>query len=315
MKLSIIVPVYNVEKYLPRCLDSLVKQSIDDYELILVNDGSPDNCQQIIDDYKARYPHIIRSLVIDNGGQGRARNFGLDIAQGEYIGFVDSDDWAAPEMFKTMYEAAVSNEAEVVICDAVAVFPDGREEYMPSTYREDMPLAAAGNCWDKIYRRELLEGIRFPHGLWYEDFSFTAKALYRAERIVHIPQAMYCYRCGQQSTMRNNNSRRNLEIIEIIEDIRRSIPDISGTDCFDELIMGHVLLDSINRVALHKSVDRNTVIEKLRLYCRENVADLGASPAFKRQAKNRRIIMWLNYHGLHDVSRLLLSVKRKLAGR
>ena len=312
MKLSIIVPVYNVEKYLPQCLDSLVNQSIDDYEIILVNDGSPDKSQQIIDEYSARYPGLINCLVIDNGGQGRARNFGLDIARGEYIGFVDSDDWAEPEMFKTMYDAAVANMADIVICDAVAFFPDGREEAMPSTYSEDMPLTAAGNCWDKIYRRQLLEGIRFPHGLWYEDFSFTAKALHRAERIVHIPQPLYKYRCGQASTMRNSNSLRNLEIIDIVEDIRRSIPEINGTACFDELVIGRVLLDSINRVALHKTKDRNMVIDKLRNYCRENVPDLGSSSAFKMQARNRRIVMWLNYHGLHDVSKLLLAVKKSL---
>ncbi len=312
MKLSIIIPVYNVERYLPQCLDSLVNQTLDDFEIILVNDGSPDNSQQIIDDYSSRYPGLIRCLVIDNGGQGRARNFGLDLAQGEYIGFVDSDDRAKPDMFKTMYDAAVSNNADVVVCDAVAFFPDGREEHMPSTYRADMPLAAAGNCWDKIYRRQLVEDIRFPHGLWYEDFSFTAKALYRAKSIVYIPEAMYEYRIGHSSTMRNSNSLRNLEIIDIIEDIRRDIPEISGTDCFEELIIGHVLLDSINRVALHKSSNRDEVIEKLRRYSRENVPDLSGSAAFKRQGKNRRIVMWLNYHGLHDVSRLLLEVKKRL---
>lgn len=315
MKLSIIVPVYNVEKYLPQCLDSLVEQTIDDYEIILVNDGSPDNSQQIIDEYSARFPGLIRCLAIDNGGQGRARNFGLEIAQGEYIGFADSDDQVLPHMFKTMYDAAISSEADVVICDSVAFFPDGREDYMPSPYAESMPLAAAGSCWDKIYRRELLEGIRFPHGLWYEDLSFSAKALYKAKRIVYLPQAMYKYRCGQTSTMRNNNSVRNLEIIEIIEDIRRSLPDIGGTDSFDSLVIGHVLLDSINRVALHKSNDRSAVIEKLRSYCRENVPDLCGSPAFKSQARNRRIIMWLNYHGLHDVSRFIIENKKRLKSK
>lgn len=315
MKLSIIVPVYNVEKYLPQCLDSLVKQTLEDYEIIIVNDGSPDKSQQIIDDYSSRYPGLIKSLVIENGGQGRARNFGLDIARGDYIGFADSDDWVEPDMFKTMYDAALDNSADVVICDVVAFFPDGREEYIPSAYREDMPLAAAGSCCDKIFRRQLLEGIRFPVGLWYEDFSFSVKVIYKAKRIVHVKKGMYKYRCGQISTMRNNNSLRNLEIIEIMDDIRKSLPEIDGTDSFDALIIGHVLLDSINRVALHVSKDRNAVIKCLRDYCRENVPDLTGSPAFKRETKNRRIIMWLNYHGLHDISGIILATKRWLKGK
>lgn len=315
MKLSIIVPVYNVEKYLPECLDSLVKQTLDDYEIIVVNDGSPDNSQSIIDEYKASYPGLIRDIVIDNGGQGRARNFGLDMARGDYIGFVDSDDRVEPHMFKTMYDAALENSADVLICDAMAFYPDGREEYLSSAYREDMPLAAAGSCWDKIFRRSLLEGIRFPVGLWYEDFSFSAKALYRAGRTVHLAQALYRYRCGHSSTMRNNNSKRNLEIIQIIEDIRESIPGIGSSDSFRELVLSHVLLDSVNRVALHKSKDRDAVIAKLRAYCRTCVPTLRGCAAFRRQPRNRRIVMWLNYHGMHEASRLLLGLKRKLADK
>lgn len=315
MKISIIVPVYNVEKYLPRCLDSLVNQSLDNYEVILVNDGSPDNSQQIIDEYKERYTHIIKSLVIDNGGQGRARNFGLEMAQGEYIGFVDSDDWLDINMYESMYNAAVKENADIVMCDFVCFFPDGREEHIDREFDLERPYCAAGSCCDKIFRRTLVEGMRFPEGVWYEDFSYSARALLKANKVVHMKKAFYHYRCGHISTMRNTNSLRNLEIIEILDGIRCEVPSISGTECFDELVIDHVLLDSISRVSLHKTRERNAVIEKLCRYSRENVPDLRGSAAFKRQGKNRRIVMWLNYHGLHDVSRLLLEGKKRLKNR
>ena len=102
MKVSIIVPVYNVEKYLPKCLDSLVSQTIDDFEILVVNDGSPDRSQDIIDEYSRRYPEKVVSLVKENGGQGSARNMALEIAKGEYIGFVDSDDWVDVTMYEKM---------------------------------------------------------------------------------------------------------------------------------------------------------------------------------------------------------------------
>ena len=106
MKLSIIVPVYKVEEYLGECVDSLLSQTIDDYEVILVDDGSPDNSGKIADEYAAANPDMIRVLHIDNGGQGRARNFALDIAKGDFVGFVDSDDWVTHDMYEKMYTCA-----------------------------------------------------------------------------------------------------------------------------------------------------------------------------------------------------------------
>ena len=104
MKLSIIVPVYNVEKFLNKCLDSLIGQTMEDYEIILVDDGSKDASGRICDDYAERYPELVRVMHIDNGGQGRARNFGIDTAKGEYLGFVDSDDYLEPNVYGYMLE-------------------------------------------------------------------------------------------------------------------------------------------------------------------------------------------------------------------
>ena len=314
MKLSIIVPVYNVEAFLPKCLDSLLAQTIGDFEIILVNDGSPDNSQQIIDRYVREHPDKIRSLTVDNGGQGRARNFGLNIAQGDYIGFIDSDDWIAPDMYEKLCTVAESEAADIVICDMMAVYSDGREELQKARFDERRPMSAAGSSCNKLFRSSLIAEQRFPENRWYEDFAFSAKMLLKSNKTVYLNEALYFYRCGQLSTMHNNNSLRNLEIIDIMEDIGGAITDERQAE-FEALLLDHVLLDTINRVALHTGSDKKQVLKKLRSYVNGYLPQLTECTAFKEQPRNRRIVMWLNYRGLYDVSKLLLAAKRKLAGR
>ena len=107
-KVSVIIPVYNTEQYLNKCLDSLVNQTLKDIEIILINDGSTDNSQNIIDEYSAKYPDKIKSFIKENGGQATARNLGITKATGEYIGFVDSDDWIELNMYEELYNKALS---------------------------------------------------------------------------------------------------------------------------------------------------------------------------------------------------------------
>ena len=116
-KVSVIVPVYNVENYITKCLESLVSQTLQDMEIIIVNDGSTDNSQQIIDNFVKKYPEKIKAFIKDNGGLSDARNFGIDRAIGEFIGFVDSDDYVTPTMFEQMYLLGKKNNAEMVICN------------------------------------------------------------------------------------------------------------------------------------------------------------------------------------------------------
>ena len=115
-KISVIVPVYNVEDLLPKCLDSLVNQTFDDYEVIVVNDGSPDNSQDIIDEYQKKYSNIIKPLKKENGGLSSARNYGLKYAQGEFVLYVDSDDWVSNDMLEKMYMTAVRDNSDIVVC-------------------------------------------------------------------------------------------------------------------------------------------------------------------------------------------------------
>ena len=309
MKLSVIVPVYKAEAYLNTCVESLLAQTLTDMEIILVNDGSPDRSGEIMADYAARYPEKIRTLTLTNGGQGRARNRGIELARGEYLGFVDSDDYVLPEMYETLCRVADSEGADIVDCEIEAFYEDGKTERL-RTWRDGRPIAAAGSACNKLFRRSAVGEVRFPEGLKYEDFGFTAKLLLRSEKTVHIPDALYRYRVGQPSTMHNQNSRMNLDLLEIMEDLRESMDAEKDRDDFEFLVLNHVLLEAIKRVAAQKTPEREECLLTLRGYVKTQIPRLGASKSFREESRNRRLIMRLNYMGLHDLALMLLGIKK-----
>jgi glycosyltransferase involved in cell wall biosynthesis len=308
MKVSVIIPVYKAEDYLRECVDSVLAQTMSDLEIILVNDGSPDRSGEIMTEYEARYPDKIRTITLENGGQGRARNFGIDIARGDFLSFIDSDDYIEPETYALMLEAAEREQADIVICDMEKRYDDGRREYVHAALQDD-PLAAAGSSSNKIFRRSLVGDIRFPVGLWYEDFAFSAKLMMISRKTVFVEKPLYIYRCGQTSTMNNNNARKNLDIIAIMEEIRTFSENGGYRDGFEFLLINHVLLDSIKRLAVQQTPDRSEVIRELREYVHRNIPDLTACQSYRRETRNRKLIMWLNYHALERLSVAMLKIK------
>ena len=152
--------------------------------------------------------------------------------------------------------------------------------------------------------------IRFPEGLKYEDFGFSAKLLLRSRKTVHLPDALYRYRVGQPSTMHNQNSRMNLDLLEIMEDLRESMEGEKDRDDFEFLVLNHVLLEAIKRVAAQKTPEREECLLLLRGYVKTQIPRLGASKSFREESRNRRLIMRLNYMGLHDLALKLLGMKK-----
>lgn len=202
-KISVIVPVYKVEPYLRQCLDSIVGQTYKNLEIILVDDGSPDRCGAICDEYAAGDERI-KVIHKENGGLSSARNAALEIATGDYIGFVDSDDWVEPEMFKTLLHGLETTEADIAVCGRYEEYGDrrvtfewpevramGREEALGELLKNEK---LQNLVWDKLYRRELFEGIRFPEGKTFEDMAVMHKLFLRSEKVACLPGAMYHYR-------------------------------------------------------------------------------------------------------------------------
>ena len=305
MKLSIIIPVYNSSKYLNRCLDSLFSQDFTDFEVIVVNDGSRDNSARIIASYALRHDNI-QFVNMKNGGQGKARNTGMRLAAGEYIGFVDSDDWIEPSMFSKLIGACEESGADMACCDYWIVGGDGSRTYGKGRIK-DTDISCADHVWNKVFRRKLLEGIRFVEGgTWFEDFPFAVAAVLRSGKTVFVEEPLYDYSVGHFSTTSNSNTRKNLDMIRVC--------DIISEDCpkeeFDYLLINHVLLEHIKRINLSGGKGKRKVVKRVRKYVKKQIPKLKTNKSYLAETKNRRIIMNLNYRGLDRLSMLILKVKK-----
>ena len=312
MKVSVILPVYNAETTLEKCLDSLLGQSLREMEIIAIDDGSKDRSGEILKRYQEQTEQNggkrIRILTVENGGQGRARNFGMEIAEGEYIGFTDSDDWTDPDMFCKLTETADSEQADLTICDALAHFPDGSTA-PERIWRENRLMGAVGFPNNKLIRKDLAKELRFAEDrLWYEDVVFTAAAIHRAKKVCHLPEMLYHYRRGFPSTMHNGNAQKNLDLLTIMQQVEDELlPD--AKEDFDFLVLNHVLLDGIKRVEAMDAPEKNDVIWMMRAYVHEKIPHLGTSQSFREESRGRRIAMRLNYMGLQKAAAALLKLR------
>lgn len=313
MKVSVIVPAYNTKDYMEECLDSILNQTIDEIEILVVDDGSTDGTTDIIKEYEKKYPEKIKAFYKPNGGQAEARNVGLSHATGEYLGFVDSDDWIDPEMYLEMYDKAKSENADIVICDTTDHYAD-RQVYHHASQFEDKFSVTPSAC-NKIFRREFVGNMIFPVGIWYEDFEFTTKNLMKTENISVIHKSFYHCHCRQVSTMTNNNSEKNLDIITVFEHLTEFANENSMQDqykeTFEYLHIDHILISTINRLEQQKSNNKKAVIKTMRRSVKERYPKFYKDDVFKKMPRNRRIVAFLNYIGLSKVSKLMLGFKAR----
>lgn len=213
--ISIIVPVYNMEQYLERCMNSIWQQTYTKLEIILVDDGSTDKSPQMCDEY-ARQDNRIKVVHKQNGGLSDARNAGLAIAGGAYIGYVDSDDWIEPDMYERMYQACTEHDAQVAICRYAQVYKDhtiqGGTGKVTVFDKEELLRNYIGDCddyviynsvWSKLYAREIVEGVQFPTGRNSEDIMYTTKAFCKADRGVYIDKCLYHYVLDRDGSIMN----------------------------------------------------------------------------------------------------------------
>lgn len=219
MILSIIVPVYNVEEYLEECLNSLVIQKIDKYEIICINDGSKDDSGKILKMFEMKYPNLIKIYDKENGGLADTRNFGLKKASGKYVGFVDSDDWISDFMFKELIDRVIKEDADIGICDYTEVYSE-KEIYISDS--SEYKLLYESLVCNKIFKKKLFDDnkIIFPVGLWYEDNAVTYKLLFLANKIFKLNESGYYYRRTREgSIMNSQKSKKIYDMREIYKDL------------------------------------------------------------------------------------------------
>lgn len=256
-KVSIVLPVYNVANYLPKCLDSLLAQTLEDIEIICVNDGSKDNSLTILQNYAAKDSRII---VIDqaNSGPGAARNKGIISAQGEYIGFVDPDDWVDDDMYEKMYSAAQTHDADLVECGVITHNEKSGKTrsklenfpLVPFSWKDNPQYLFGGITagWNKLCRLDLLkrEHIYYSEGYCAEDHIFTIGIRLAARKIVYINECMYHYLVRSQSVSRKT-STVNLKVPQFMGDVVQLLTNKGSYARVEESL----LADISGMVAIH----------------------------------------------------------------
>lgn len=241
--ISVLMPVYNVEKYLRQCLDSILAQSYSDYEVVLVNDGSTDQSGAICDAYAAQHD-CIRVIHQKNAGVAQARNTLLAAARGEYITFVDSDDAIEPTYLEVLMRDLQETGADISICTwsefsdegvRTELTWDGKEQgfqlwtTQQAVTRLFYQKTIDNNPWGKLYTRAVLQDVVFPAGKVYEDLAVIYQIFLKAKRICYRPEALYLYRCNTRGISQSVFSPRRMDLIDVAErvysDVEKRFPD------------------------------------------------------------------------------------------
>lgn len=286
IKVSVIIPVYNVEKYIEQCIESVVNQTLEDIEIIIVNDGTKDNSMKKIEKYLL--DSRIRVINKENGGLSSARNVGLKIAKGEYVSFIDSDDFIELTMLEELYNN--SEKADIVFSDII--FYDNKTESKKysetklsfeknldkgSFFLDTIPIVV----WNKIYRKDYLKkiGLTFIEGIIYEDNDFTVKAVFQATKVKYLKNFHYYYRINRDGSIMSNskkwkeekeNKERNLLKINsqkiIIEDIEKFYQDSEkNINSYEKIILKLFELDYIVEL-LEMSKDSYSLSEAIKKF-------------------------------------------------
>lgn len=249
-KISIIVPVYNVEEYIDKCLNTLVKQTIDDYEIIVIIDGSKDNSIEIVKKYKKEYPNLIKYYETENKGLSSARNLGLSKSTGEYVGFVDSDDYVSKNMFKDLYDYAKENKYNIVACDYLKIFKDKEQNIILDIKKEDSKkdkiIKSRPYACNKIFKRSIFKkySIQFPEKLIFEDIYAIYTLMLNCNEIGYLNKTLYYYNFQRDGSIMNNKFRDDEKIFYILnllnENAKKNKIYESNIDAIREINVRHI---------------------------------------------------------------------------
>ncbi len=282
-QISIIVPVYKVEPYLEFCVDSVLSQTFRDFELILVDDGSPDRCPAICDSYAEKDARV-QVIHKKNGGLSSARNAGIEKAAGEYLCFIDSDDYISPVYVEHLHQAAMETEADMVICRVLPVTDSKIPESSQYGQPEEMTKEDAFDClfsfrnvemvvaWNKLYVRRLFEDIRYPIGKLHEDEATIHFFIGQCDKIAWLEEPLYFYRKTEGSITNSRYSLRRLDELSAKESRLAFFKEKGYTEFYDKLSLSYCsLIMRHYRTVLHEISDvkqrENTLKELYAKFC------------------------------------------------
>lgn len=313
IKLSIIAAVYNLEKYLPRCLDALVNQTLQDIEILCVDDGSTDSAPQIIEDYKRKYPDLIKVYHKENGGEFTTRNYGLERAQGEYVTFVDTDDWVEPDWAETLYNTAKQSDADLAVCaferidlatnKVVARDMTGfGNSVKEMNYNDDFMMFINPAPWNKIYKREKIKNFRFLPFRGFNDTLFLISSYTKIEKVAFTPKILYHYYLRYDSQIHNINKQDvdNLKkyLLEVKDLYIKSNKYEEMKYILDTMAFIHLGISVMYRVSYDKSVDMKKMLKSTIKYLDENFSNWRKSPFLRFSYSCKKGIKHLGLWGI-----------------
>lgn len=296
-KISIIVPVYNVSAYLPRCLESLIAQTFTDYEVLLINDGSTDDSGEICQSYADKYPKLLRYYEKQNGGLSDARNFGLPYATGQYVLFIDSDDYIEPDMLTRMYAKSQAGQKKIVECNFFWEYETKKRSDIITSYASLKDYLVRGRvvAWNKLYLREwLLETqVKFPVGLLYEDQEFFFKLVTYLTDISEVALDPVCevHYVQRGDSISYRETTRVKEIFMIYENI---LSFYAQRDClvtyqpeleyrFSRNLLGNVLVRKVLKIK-DKTL-RRQLLAQIKQTLRRYFPEYKRNPYLKKYSK------------------------------
>lgn len=277
---SIVIPIYNVEKYLRRCLDSVIKQNTDlEYEIICINDGSKDACAEILSEYAKLYKNL-KVIHKENTGLSDTRNIGVDLAQGEYIMFVDSDDFISENTIEEVYKYAKAHNSDVLIFDfaryienihgyQINTFPNICNRYRENSFNVEtadsfvyrfVPVSA----WAKLYKRELIKDIKFEKGLHYEDVPYWSLVYTSAKRVNYLNKFFYFYTLNRQDAIMSNKDERIFDVFKAFELAADTLKSRGYFEKFKNIHYAHFASNLVNYIHIINADLRQELIDRIK---------------------------------------------------
>lgn len=310
-KISIIVPIYNVEGYLSECIDSLLHQDVVDYEIILVNDGSTDTSKEIAEKYEDEYSGLIKLLNKENGGLSDARNVGLQHVNGKYILFVDSDDKFEENSLSGLYEYAEEKDADIIVFDFIKEYErQGKSVWEKSMRSSDVGeyILSTPNACNKMYRASMFKDnkVMFKKGIWYEDLALIPGLVAFTNKISHYNKGLYHYRMRDESIMRQMKyNSKFLDILDVIDILGERI----RIDYYEELeylaILHAYYGCSLRLLAFDKYED----IEKCKSYLDHNFPNWKKNAYFEKRNFLFKYYCELLYKKKYNFCKVLVKLK------
>ena len=316
--ISVIIPVYNVEKYLKKCLSSILKQTYKNFEIIVVDDGSTDKSGEIIESFKKKYPKKIKAYHKKNEGVSIARNYAIERASGEYLAFIDSDDFIEPDFLEKLYNTAIKDDLDITICDTIMDYPNHQEilrtklNYSKNLLK-DYIISYPMMCI-KLVKKSLLDNINFPERTIYEDLSMSPRLVNRTNKIGFLNLPLYHYVQREDSIMHQSEfSEKLYDIVKVLNIIYDDFKNYKTLDEYHDeieyLFITHLLRSTTLRFLEYEDgEDKLKIVNEIM---DEKFPNWKKNIYLKKSSFKLRIICKLAYRKKYNILKLMLKVGRK----